>query len=136
LVRRAGGLGRQLGRISRDSGDPAGVPRNDESGWSAFLRHLVDRGLNGVQLVIFDACRGLVESVADFCRRRATTLHGAFLYRNVPSTRVREVSHMLPIMCRRAARPPTRSHRQSSKTCGQSRWAKQPTSSSRQSMRH
>jgi transposase len=27
---------------------------------------LVDRGLKGVQLVISDACSGLVESVADF----------------------------------------------------------------------
>ena len=41
------------------------MPRNtarrslaaDKSGWSAFLRHLVDRGLNGVQLIISDACR-------------------------------------------------------------------------------
>jgi len=40
--------------------------KEDKSGWSAFLRHLVDRGLKGVQLVISDACRGLVESVADF----------------------------------------------------------------------
>ena len=33
--------------------------KEDKSGWSAFLRHLVDRGLNGVQLIISDACRGL-----------------------------------------------------------------------------
>jgi putative transposase len=26
--------------------------KEDKSGWSAFLRHLVDRGLNGVQLII------------------------------------------------------------------------------------
>jgi putative transposase len=38
----------------------------DKSGSSAFLRHLVDRGLKGVQLVISDACMGLVDSVADF----------------------------------------------------------------------
>ena len=40
--------------------------KEDKSGWSAFLRHLVDRGLSGVQLVISDACRGLVESVAEY----------------------------------------------------------------------
>src|SRR5256886_15402959 len=40
--------------------------KEDKAGWSAFLRHLVDRGLKGVQLVISDACRGLLESVADF----------------------------------------------------------------------
>lgn len=41
-------------------------PREDKSGWSAFLRHLVDRGLSGVQLVVSDARRGLVESAAEF----------------------------------------------------------------------
>src|SRR6058998_2877413 len=29
--------------------------KEDKSGWSAFLRHLVDRGLTGVQLIISDA---------------------------------------------------------------------------------
>lgn len=37
----------------------------DKSGWSAFLRHLVDRGLKGVELMVSDACRGLVESIAE-----------------------------------------------------------------------
>src|SRR5512139_2846460 len=40
--------------------------KEDKSGWSAFLRHLVDRGLKGVQLIISDACRGLLESVAEY----------------------------------------------------------------------
>ena len=40
--------------------------KEDKSGWSAFLRHLVDRGLNGVQLIISDACRGLMESAAAY----------------------------------------------------------------------
>ena len=40
--------------------------KEDKSGWSAFLRHLVDRGLNGVRLIISDACRGLTESAADY----------------------------------------------------------------------
>jgi len=31
--------------------------KEDKSGWSAFLRHLVDRGLTGVQLIISDACQ-------------------------------------------------------------------------------
>ena len=56
------------------------MPARTKSGWSAFLRHLVDRGLKGVRLVISDACRGLVESVADFLPEAALpTLHGAFL---------------------------------------------------------
>ena len=37
--------------------------KEDKSGWSAFLRHLVDRDLSGVRLIISDACLGLVQSV-------------------------------------------------------------------------
>ena len=73
--------------------------KEDKSGWSAFPRHLVDRGLSGVRLVISDACRGLVESVAEYlpeARWRRCMVH---FYRNVfshvPSTKLREVSHML-----------------------------------------
>ena len=69
----------------------------DKSGWSAFLRHLVDRGLNGVQLIISDACRGLMESAAEYlpdARWQRCMVH---FYRNifshVPATKVREVSH-------------------------------------------
>ena len=73
--------------------------KEDKSGWSAFLRHLVDRGLKGVQLVISDACRGLVESVADFLPEARYQRCMVHFYRNVfshvPSTRVREVGHML-----------------------------------------
>ena len=73
--------------------------KEDKSGWSAFLRHLVDRGLKGVQLVISDACRGLVESVADFLPDAQYQRCMVHFYRNVfshvPSTKVREVSHML-----------------------------------------
>src|ERR1700688_369994 len=73
--------------------------KEDKSGWSGFLRHLVDRGLKGVQLVISDACRGLVESIADFLPEARYQRCMVHFYRNVfshvPSTRVREVSHML-----------------------------------------
>jgi hypothetical protein len=71
----------------------------NKSGWSAFLRHLVDRGLKGVRLVISDACRGLVESVADFLPEGRYQRCMVHFYRNVfsqvPSTRVRQVSRML-----------------------------------------
>jgi len=73
--------------------------KEDKSGWSAFLRHLVDRGLSGVELIVSDACRGLVESVGDFlpdARWQRCTVH---FYRNVfshvPKAKVREVAHML-----------------------------------------
>jgi transposase-like protein len=37
----------------------------DLEGWRGCLRHLKDRGLNGVKLIISDACRGLVEAVGE-----------------------------------------------------------------------
>ena len=42
-----------------------GGAKEDKSGWSAFLRHLVDRGLESVELIASDACRGFVESAAE-----------------------------------------------------------------------
>ena len=73
--------------------------KEDKSGWSAFLRHLVDRGLSGVQLIISDACRGLVESIADYLPESRWQRCMVHFYRNVfshvPSTKVREISHML-----------------------------------------
>ena len=73
--------------------------KEDKSGWSGFLRHPVDRGLSGVELVISDARRGLLESVAEYlpdARWQRCTVH---FYRNVfshvPATKVRKVAHML-----------------------------------------
>jgi len=73
--------------------------KEDKSGWSSFLRHLVDRGLSGVELVISDACRGLIESVGEYlpdARWQRCTVH---FYRNVfshvPAKKVRDVAHML-----------------------------------------
>jgi transposase-like protein len=71
-----------------------GGAKEDKSGWS-----VVDRGLKGVQLIISDACRGLMESAAEYlpdARWQRCMVH---FYRNVfshvPATRVREVSLML-----------------------------------------
>jgi transposase-like protein len=73
--------------------------KEDKSGWSAFLRHLVDRGLSGVQLIISDACRGLVESIADYLPDAQWQRCMVHFYRNVfshvPAGKMREVSHML-----------------------------------------
>jgi putative transposase len=73
--------------------------KEDKSGWSAFLRHLVDRGLKGVQLIISDASRGLTESAAEYLPEARWQRCMVHFYRNVfshvPATRVREVSHML-----------------------------------------
>ena len=73
--------------------------KEDKSGWSAFLRHLVERGLTGVELITSDACRGLVESVADYlpeARWQRCVVHfHRNVFSHVPSTKVREISHML-----------------------------------------
>ena len=73
--------------------------KEDKSGWSAFLRHLVDRGLTGVRLIISDACRGLMESAAEYLPEARWQRCMVHFYRNVfshvPTTKVREVSHML-----------------------------------------
>ena len=73
--------------------------KEDKAGWSAFLKHLKARGLSGVELIISDACLGLVESAVEFypeARWQRCVVH---FYRNVfshvPSTKVREVAHML-----------------------------------------
>ena len=40
--------------------------KEDKAGWSSFLKHLKERGLTGVQLIISDACMGLAESAVEF----------------------------------------------------------------------
>ena len=39
--------------------------KEDLEGWRGFLRHLSGRGLAGVQLIVSDACIGLVEAAAE-----------------------------------------------------------------------
>ncbi len=64
-----------------------------------FLRHLADRGLSGVQLIVSDACRGPVESAAEVlpdARWQRCVVH---FYRNVfslvPSGKIRDIARML-----------------------------------------
>jgi putative transposase len=45
--------------------------KEDKAGWSAFLSHLKGRGLRGVELIVSDACMGLVESARSTSPRRA-----------------------------------------------------------------
>jgi putative transposase len=40
--------------------------KKDKASWTAFLRHLKERGLKGVQLFVSDKCLGLVESLGEF----------------------------------------------------------------------
>ncbi len=73
--------------------------KEDKEGWLGFLRHLKDRGLRGVRLIISDACRGLVESLGEVfpaARWQRCTVH---FYRNVfsvvPKAKMGEVAAML-----------------------------------------
>jgi putative transposase len=73
--------------------------KEDKAGWSAFLRHLKERGLQGIRLFISDACIGLVESLGDYfpaVKWQRCTVH---FYRNVfsvtPAKRMPEVAAML-----------------------------------------
>lgn len=114
--------------------------KEDKSGWSAFLRHLVDRGLSGLQLIISDACRGLVESIADYLPEARWQRCMVHFYRNV-------FSH---VPMRRCARSAICSRRSTPGKAGKRRrrrppwswtsciarsWARRPTSSRRISMR-
>ncbi len=44
--------------------------KEDKESWQNFLRHLKERGLKAIRLVVSDKCLGLVESLATFTRRR------------------------------------------------------------------
>jgi putative transposase len=73
--------------------------REDKDSWTAFLRYLKERGLQGVQLFVSDKCLGLVESLADFypqaCWQRCTVHFYRNVFTAVPKGKVREVAAML-----------------------------------------
>lgn len=73
--------------------------KEDKASWTKFLRHLKERGLHGVELIVSDKCLGLVESLAEFypdARWQRCVVHW---YRNVfsdvPKAKVKEVAAML-----------------------------------------
>jgi putative transposase len=74
-------------------------PKEDQEGWSAFLRHLKQRGLKGVRLFITDKCLGLVESLAEYYPEAQWQRCVVHWYRNilsqVPRQKMREVAAML-----------------------------------------
>ncbi len=73
--------------------------KEDKAGWSGFFKHLKERGLNGVQLIISDACIGLVESVGDSYPDALWQRCTVHFYRNifsvVPKVKMKEVTIML-----------------------------------------
>jgi putative transposase len=73
--------------------------KEDKAGWSGFLKHLKERGLQGVRLIISDACIGLAESAAEFYPDAGWQRCVVHFYRNVfshvPRPKMREAAAML-----------------------------------------
>ena len=73
--------------------------KEDKAGWSGFLSHLKQRGLQGVELIISDACMGLVDSAAEFFPQARWQRCMVHFYRNVfshvPAGKLREVAVLL-----------------------------------------
>jgi putative transposase len=73
--------------------------KEDLEGWRGFLRHLKDRGLAGVRLIVADACRGLVEAAAELYPQAQWQRCVVHFYRNVfshvPNGKMPEVARML-----------------------------------------
>jgi putative transposase len=73
--------------------------KEDKAGWLGFLKELKKRGLNGVRLIISDACLGLVESISEVFPDTDWQRCVVHFYRNVFSHvsrgKMREVAAML-----------------------------------------
>jgi transposase-like protein len=73
--------------------------KEDKASWTAFLRHLKERGLKGVRLIVSDKCLGLVESLAEFYPEADWQRCCVHFYRNVfttvPNGKVKDVAAML-----------------------------------------
>jgi transposase-like protein len=83
--------------------------KEDKAGWSGFLAHLKQRGLAGVELIVSDACLGLVESAAEHfpeTRWQRCVVHWyRSLFSHVPREKVREVATMLKAIHAQEDRP-------------------------------
>ena len=73
--------------------------KEDKEGWTQFIRHLKQRGLKGVKLIISDKCLGLVDSLGDFFPKADWQRCVVHFYRNVmsqtPYDKLRPVVSML-----------------------------------------
>jgi len=73
--------------------------KEDKESWRNFLRHLKERGLRGVRLIISDKCLGLVEALGEFFPEAQWQRCVVHWYRNVftatPKGKVKAVAAML-----------------------------------------
>ena len=73
--------------------------KEDKAGWSAFLKHLKERGLTGVcrspRMRVLGLPRVLLEFFSDAAWQRCVVHWYRNIFSHVPSTRVREIAAML-----------------------------------------
>jgi putative transposase len=73
--------------------------KEDKESWRQFLRHLKERGLTGVELLISDKCLGLIEALGEFYPEARWQRCMVHWFRNVltviPTGKAREVVAML-----------------------------------------
>jgi putative transposase len=73
--------------------------KEDKASWTAFLRHLKERGLQGVRLFVSDKCLGLVGSLGEFYPEAQWQRCAVHFYRNVwtavPTGKVKEVAALV-----------------------------------------
>lgn len=73
--------------------------KEDKESWRNFLRHLKERGLRGVRLIVSDKCMGLVEALGEFYPEAKWQRCMVHWYRNVftevPKAKVKAVAAML-----------------------------------------
>lgn len=91
----------RLPSTQRDARFCEGAKKN-RAGWLGFPRHLKERGLTGVRMIISDACLGLSESATVLYPDDGWQCCTAHFYRNVfshlPRPKMREVAAMLKAM--------------------------------------
>lgn len=73
--------------------------KEDKASWTAFLRHLKERGLRGSRLFVSDKCLGLVEALGESYPQARWQRCVVHFYRNVftavPKGKIKEVAAML-----------------------------------------
>jgi putative transposase len=73
--------------------------KEDKESWRNFLRHLKQRGLRGVRLIVSDKCLGLVEALGEFYPEAQWQRCMVHWYRNVltevPKAKAKSVAAML-----------------------------------------
>jgi putative transposase len=73
--------------------------KEDLESWRNFLRHLKERGLHGVRMIISDKCLGVVEALGEFFPEAQWQRCVVHWYRNVftavPKSKVKAVAAML-----------------------------------------